>query len=482
MESEIAKQRIDDQKWISAFKRLLSYKEQFGHVNVKFAFNDGQKPHLGKWVGFQRSLYRSGSLLAHRVNKLKAVGFSFQLTKSEIAKLGTDDQKWNSTFKRLLSHKEQFGHVNVTKHFNDGQQPHLGHWVQAQRVLHRIFVRTGGRARTGSMSKERIVMLNSAGFVWDADMQPEYDEMWMDNFEALKSFQNKYNTTQLYYHHCEYNNTLVTQNSQLAEWVTKQKELYHQEKLDKLRIELLEELNFDWKLDAKHSWEEYYNDLCEYHTKYNTTLLNNKINRNLAVWSQKQRKLYEKDLLEKDRVTKLNLLHFDWNPIDGHWNAMLARAYAYKNVHGNLIVPVPYSEDLNLGYWLKFQRQVYFQHLEGYSLMDDKVIKKVSKQVCTKRVPAEIHEARLAQLNLIGFVWNVRELQWQEMFQRLIQYKNINGDTMVLRYYKEDPKLGKWVENQRYLKRKNMLGFDKIKQLEEVGFLFEPGEARSIEA
>jgi len=38
---------------------------------------------------------------------------------------------------------------------------------------------------------------------------------------------------------------------------------------------------------------------------------------------------------------------------------------------------------------------------------------------------------------------------WEEMYNRLLKYKQKNGNTLVPQRYKEDPKLGRWVNKQR---------------------------------
>lgn len=43
----------------------------------------------------------------------------------------------------------------------------------------------------------------------------------------------------------------------------------------------------------------------------------------------------------------------------------------------------------------------------------------------------------------------LNEAQWEEMYQRLVQYKQQFGDCLVPRKFEGDPKLATWVETQR---------------------------------
>jgi hypothetical protein len=58
------------------------------------------------------------------------------------------------------------------------------------------------------------------------------------------------------------------------------------------------------------------------------------------------------------------------------------------------------------------------------------------------------------------------------MFARLEQYCHQNGDCLVPFDYKEDPSLGRWVNNMRI--RHDQLELDRISRLESIGFVWSP--------
>lgn len=69
---------------------------------------------------------------------------------------------------------------------------------------------------------------------------------------------------------------------------------------------------------------------------------------------------------------------------------------------------------------------------------------------------ARLTEERLRRLEFIGFEWKVRnkmkryyDKQWQEMFDHLLQFKAVNGHTMVPKRYPDNPRLANWVHTQR---------------------------------
>jgi hypothetical protein len=90
---------------------------------------------------------------------------------------------------------------------------------------------------------------------------------------------------------------------------------------------------------------------------------------------------------------------------------------------------------------------------------------------------------RLQKLESIGFAWvakymkkkasgnngdsgnaqqqqhrrqRVNEAQWEEFYQRLVQYREQFGDCLVPRKFQTDPKLATWVEGQRILWNKDI--------------------------
>ena len=65
-----------------------------------------------------------------------------------------------------------------------------------------------------------------------------------------------------------------------------------------------------------------------------------------------------------------------------------------------------------------------------------------------------------------------REQIWNEMYERLKDYKNLKGDCRVPWEYKVDPKLAKWVHNQRNRKSKSKLSLDRIQKLNDIGFVW----------
>ena len=114
------------------------------------------------------------------------------------------------------------------------------------------------------------------------------------------------------------------------------------------------------------------------------------------------------------------------------------------------MVPQGWKEDKQLGSWVNRQRQLK----EKGKLSVDKI----------------------KRLDEIGFVWDPIEEFWEINFQKLVAYQQEFGDCLVPQGWKEDKQLGSWVNRQRQLKEKGKLSVDKIKRLDEIGFVWDPIE------
>jgi hypothetical protein len=103
----------------------------------------------------------------------------------------------------------------------------------------------------------------------------------------------------------------------------------------------------------------------------------------------------------------------------------------------------------------------------------DKVLSTwVDTQRATNRA-GTIPSYRRARLDALGFVWDtsaLKEQHWNDMFERLLQYKVIYGSTTVPRHYEEDPALAAWVDRNR----QNCTREDRMARLGSIGFAFSP--------
>jgi hypothetical protein len=130
------------------------------------------------------------------------------------------------------------------------------------------------------------------------------------------------------------------------------------------------------------------------------------------------------------------------------WELKYLLLKQFQEREGHCKVPQSYKEDgANLGTWVAKQRWL--------------------KNMKKKKLDP-IREKRLWE---IGFEWGVASATWDEMYALLLQFKKREGHCTVPQSHKEDgANLGRWVGDQRQLKKKETLEPDRETRLEEIGF------------
>ena len=159
------------------------------------------------------------------------------------------------------------------------------------------------------------------------------------------------------------------------------------------------------------------------------------------------------------------------------WNDRFEELKAYKEEHGDCLVPRNYPPNPPLGVWVANQRTAYHCHMGA----------KQSGNPLPSTGP-RINEERIALLEEVGFVWSTpaksHNVPWNHHFEELKAYKNLHGNCLVPLKYPPNPPLGQWVSNQRAAYRHHVeakergtppslfswMTNERISLLEELGF------------
>ena len=272
-------------------------------------------------------------------------------------------------------------------------------------------------------------------------------ELWQRGVQELLAFKENYG-------HCIVPKMYSSSTGfQLGQWVMNQRTYKSRGKLSEEQIKQLEDLGFVWNV-PDHRWQEGFNRLVDYKSVYGDVNVPQGYvtddGHNLGVWANNQRIAMSKGKLSEEQIKQLEDLGFVWNVFDHQWQQGFDRLVAYKSVHGDVNVPVGHVTDdgYKLGSWVYEQRR------------------SMSK--------GKLSEEQIKQLEDLGFVWNVPDHRWQEGFNRLVAYKSVHGDVNVPVGHVTDDgyKLGSWVYEQRRSMSKGKLSEEQIKQLEDLGFVW----------
>ena len=468
--------------WEAMYEKLLEFEKNWGHCNVPDRWPED--PHLGGWVGKQRTKRNRGLLSDSRIERLNKIGFIWDALAAN----------WGEMFEYLLEFKKNNGHCNVPSRWPEN--PKLSRWVFTQREFW----------KNGTLSEGRINRLEAVGFEWNI-----LETNWNKFFSALLKFKEKNG-------HCKVPRAWP-ENPDLSYWVSTQRENYKKGLLSPDRIERLEQIGFIW--DAiENSWEENYSALIEFKNATGHCDVPDKwpVNLKLSHWVGKQRSDWKKNRLSADRIERLNAIGFTWDPQDAVWNKMFGMLQEYKKNSGHCNIPHNWSENIKLGRWVARIRKLWkegkliperIKQLEslGFTIIDHDALKndtweKMFSSLCEFKkinghckVPKGWHKNPelanwvssqrqmkrknclnsdyLRRLNEIGFIWHTRKDLWEKRFAELLEFKKVWDHCNVPKDWSENPKLGAWVNNQRRNKKKGILNTDRICRLDKIGFLWD---------
>jgi len=517
------------------FKRLKEYKKVHGNTNVPKKY-DGGSPSLGNWVSKQRFeafVYHNtdgdeGQITPERIEKLESIGFVWELGQKDHWQ-----EKWMTMFAELKAFHAKYLSTkvpilnNVVKdenRFNSNLEHPLsvlGRWVKTQRIQGNKLLR-GEPAP--AMTEERLEMLQSIDFAWSGKRATDYDK-WLNMYFKLM------------FYHQQHDTTIVSDSdgqgsSRLRKWTEAQRRFYREltydeqglvqsdtpssrtAKLNTLtqhRIDLLNEIDFDWShCHEDRTWDDMFNELVEYKENFNSTLISTSINENLGKWTNLQRDRYNSGStdLDEQQIWKLNQIDFDWNATDDvNWNAMMDRLDAYRRKHDTTIVPNHDGGDRPLANWVGNQRNSlgkYVLNEDGEYYDDHDLVERIASDLgCSpeckfepkgfiQKLSPSTKATRIRRLNEIGFVWDAQEASWQDMYQRLLVYKEENNGSTTVPFWSQETtqngsneqqhdSLGRWVKLQRHKKQHGEMSEKRLLLLNQIGFEWDPQEAQWAE-
>ena len=236
----------------------------------------------------------------------------------------------------------------------------------------------------------------------------------------------------------------------LGDWVFNQRISYTKGSLSRERVGRLEEIGFTRRFVATDEadvltklqyWEELwdwrYRELKEYRDKHGDCNVPQSKG-SLGVWVDTQRQSYKKGKLSDERIARLDVIGFAWDPLEQEWLGRFEELTNYKAENGDCNVPQSQGP---LGAWVDKQRVKY----------------KTGK----------LSQERADLLDCIGFSWEPIDEAWTARFDELVDFKNENGDCNVPM---RQGSLGMWVANQRSYYKNGKLSQERIEFLESVGF------------
>lgn len=266
------------------------------------------------------------------------------------------------------------------------------------------------------------------------------------------------------------------------------------------RVEKLNSIGFVWNLYDR-TWNMRYEELKEYVAEHGDSLVpwNYTENESLGLWVVKQRRNFKvrqlgvdsrEAILSNERIHKLDEIGFIWDVFEAQWFERLQELKAYKQNHGDTLVP---KNAGLLGRWVNTQREEYTRYQKIKEMMkekwrdvevlDDKAREEKERFI---RRGTGMTEKRIELLDAEDFVWDVHAHVWELRFQELKNFVALTVHAVIQERKggTYDP-LARWASAQRQNYRKHQSGEhttlteEKIQKLNSIGFVWNTKHERS---
>ncbi len=416
-----------DQAFEQGFQETLKYKKQYGNANAPLRYKTPVGFNLGIWQGTQKGNFKDNKLDPQRIQRLEEIGFVWNPL----------DKAFELGFQETLQYKKRFGNANVPTRYKTLSGFNLGGWQQSQRTSFR-------RNKLGS---EQILRLKEIGIIWNL-----LDSAFEQGFQETLKYKKQYgdaNTPRSY---------KTVSGFKLGIWQGTLRQRFKKNKLDPQRIQRLEEIGFVWD-PFDQLFEQGFQATLEYKKQFGDANAPQDCTLpggfKLGIWQSNLRNKFKNSKLDPQRIQRLEDIGFVWNPqelvIKESFEKGFQETLEYKKQFGDANAPAKYKapSGFKLGVWQSSHRNRFKNN---------------------KLVPE-----RIQRLEGIGFVWNPLDQAFEQGFQETLQFKKQYGDANAPQSYKTSNgfRLGGWQNNQRQNFKNVKLEPQRIRRLEEIGFIWD---------
>jgi len=261
--------------WWEFYEKLCDYKKEHGDTLVPVHSHSDKA--VGAWVARQRRLHNIGQLQEDRVQALEDISFSWDV----------HGDAWESFYEKLNEFYKEHGHTRVPR-----SSTSLWNWADRQRRK----LRDRAEELESAQDSERARALEKMGFSLEEDGQDRvsrlmdltfqvaiHDETWMENFERLCAFKEKFGHFSI--------PSDSTSYQELSNWVRHQRFLYNRGTIPKERFDALDGIDFAWTAQAAR-WDRMYERLVRFNVKHGHTRVPSS-EAELYRWINQQRKILQ---------------------------------------------------------------------------------------------------------------------------------------------------------------------------------------------
>ena len=457
------KEKIAAKLWEKKFEDLQTFLAQ--NVSLNGIESLEYKQSLWRWVKKIIRDYKKEILPTDNVLRLTGINFDFKYQPQRKRERKIKPDFWEERFEEFKKFYEQRASFYIS--FKEEGFRKLASWLRKQKSLY----------KQNLLSEERVNKFKGLGFSFTQNYKPVQkkfrkerdEEKWILRFEQFKAYYEKNGSFYI----------LISdkENSKLRVWVQSQIANFRRNKLPQDKVEKLASIGFRFeqnqitkerpakavviKKDTIDSWNKQYLALIEFKVSNgHCKVPRNFSNTSLAYWVSEQRTKYNRNQLSEDKITKLNILDFNWGKVKSEsekdvWLKTYSKLKAFYEKYGHSSPTIGYG-DKQLQQWVMQQRH--------------------------RRKKGILKEEYFELLEALKFNWSPnpnggtgkpQDDVWLRQYQNLIEYKNRFGTTNVSQSNKEYKALGKWVNDQRHHRKKGRLSPFRIEKLNEIEFIWD---------
>ena len=331
---------IHDIKWMKSCENACKYYSQFGNWSIPkdYRTSDGQR--LQTWVQNQRTKFSQGKLKQEQIDLLNAVNFVWEAP--------TPEENWEKYYTIAVAYFKEFGNLDVKRRTEYMGVP-LGAWLQTQRKI-----RLGGKEGQ-TLTDEQILRLDAIGMRWHSIK----DARWLENLNDVLQYYSEYENLDVSYAYISPN------GNRIAVWLKKQKDNYKAGKLTDIQLQQLETVGFIEWCNKPDSWDKHYSEAKAYYEENGDLLIPyayvSESGDNIGLWIRTQRTHYNRGLLDKSRVQKLEAIGMVWDLKQQRWLQNYKSAERYYRRNGSLSMSADYVDEngVKLYWWILDLRRAY---------------------------------------------------------------------------------------------------------------------------
>lgn len=270
-------------RWKVGFLYAERYFIEHGEINIPINYITTDGFPLGVWISQQRNKYKKGKLSLEQIKLLEKLKIVWN----------PHNAFWNEGFKYAKEYYNKHGDLNIPGNYITEDNFKLGSWLANQRT----------RYKNGDLSPEQIFLLEEIKISWNP-----VENRWKLGYEYAKGYfrQNRHLNVP--------KNYITDDGFKLGNWIATQRKSYNSGKLEKQKIELLENIDMNWA-PQEEKWCIGYEHAKQY-------LLHNKTNNDnripysyisfdgfkLGEWFRSQERQYQNGKLKSDRFALLKQL------------------------------------------------------------------------------------------------------------------------------------------------------------------------------